>query len=120
VPAIRDLAEDRLQMAAPLQLGRERWFARWFASAASESVAHARGDCAGSAALAVGIAQLLGWAQVVLANHGGPQLPPSTVKNILRRGGLIDPARSAAATPWQRFERGGPNELWQMDWVTLP
>jgi transposase InsO family protein len=50
-----------------------------------------------------------------LANHGGPRLPPSTVNNILRRGGLIDPARSAAATPWQRFERGGPNELWQMD-----
>jgi transposase-like protein len=40
---------------------------------------------------------------------------------IPRRGGLIDPARSAAATPWQRFERGGPNELWQwISRVTLP
>jgi len=50
-----------------------------------------------------------------LANHGGPQLAPSTINGILRRAGLIDPALSAAATPWQRFERGVPNELWQMD-----
>jgi len=50
-----------------------------------------------------------------LTNHGGPQLAPSTVTAILRRHGLIDPALAAAATPWQRFERGGPNELWQMD-----
>jgi transposase InsO family protein len=50
-----------------------------------------------------------------LANRGGPQLAPSTVNGILRRAGFIDPARSAAATPWQRFERVGPNELWQMD-----
>jgi hypothetical protein len=31
------------------------------------------------------------------------------------RAGLIDPALAAAATPWQRFKRGRPNELWQMD-----
>jgi transposase InsO family protein len=50
-----------------------------------------------------------------LINQGGPQLAPSTVTGILRRAGLIDLALSAAATLWQRFERGGPNELWQMD-----
>jgi transposase InsO family protein len=50
-----------------------------------------------------------------LTNAGGPQLAPSTVTNILRRAGLLDAALSAAATPWQRFERSGPNELWQMD-----
>jgi transposase len=50
-----------------------------------------------------------------LGNHGGPQLAPSTINGILRRAGLIDPALSAAATPRQRFERGVPNELWQMD-----
>lgn len=50
-----------------------------------------------------------------LANQVGPQLAPSTVTAILRRAGLIDPALSAAATPWQRFEREGSNELWQMD-----
>jgi transposase InsO family protein len=50
-----------------------------------------------------------------LINQGGRQVAPSTVNSILRRAGLIDPALSAAATPWQRFEREGPNELWQMD-----
>jgi transposase InsO family protein len=50
-----------------------------------------------------------------LINQGGPQVAPSTVNSIVRRAGLIDPALSAAATPWQRFERDVPNELWQMD-----
>jgi transposase InsO family protein len=50
-----------------------------------------------------------------LADQGGPRLAPSTVTGILRRAGLINPELTAAATPWQRFERGGPNELWQMD-----
>jgi len=50
-----------------------------------------------------------------LANHGGPRLAPSTINSLLRRAGLIDPALSTAATPWQRFERDVPNELWQMD-----
>jgi transposase InsO family protein len=40
---------------------------------------------------------------------------PSTVTDILHRHGLIDPAASAAATPWQRFEHAQPNDLWQMD-----
>ena len=50
-----------------------------------------------------------------LLKRGGPKLAPSTITSILRRAGLINPALSAAATPWQRFERSGPNELWQMD-----
>jgi transposase InsO family protein len=50
-----------------------------------------------------------------LADQGGAAVAPSTVTSILHRAGLIDPARSAAATPYQRFERAGPNELWQMD-----
>jgi transposase InsO family protein len=50
-----------------------------------------------------------------LQDQGGPQVAPSTAQNIVRRAGLIDPALAAAATPWQRFERAGPNELWQMD-----
>ncbi len=40
---------------------------------------------------------------------------PSTVTEILRRHGLLDPAEAAKHTPWQRFERAQPNELWQMD-----
>lgn len=39
----------------------------------------------------------------------------STITNILHRHGRIDPEASQAATPWQRFERSAPNELWQMD-----
>jgi transposase InsO family protein len=40
---------------------------------------------------------------------------PSTVTEILRRHGLLDPAEAAKHRPWQRFERSRPNELWQMD-----
>ena len=50
-----------------------------------------------------------------LLKGDGPKLAPSTITSILRRAGLLNPALSAAATPWQRFERSGPNELWQMD-----
>jgi transposase InsO family protein len=39
----------------------------------------------------------------------------STVHAILRRNGLITPAASHAAAPWQRFEHPQPNDLWQMD-----
>ena len=41
--------------------------------------------------------------------------PPSTVTSILHRHGLISPAASNAATPWQRFEHDLPNALWQID-----
>lgn len=45
--------------------------------------------------------------------HGG--LPArSTINGILQRHGLIDPD-SRQQTPYQRFERQRPNELWQMD-----
>jgi transposase InsO family protein len=40
---------------------------------------------------------------------------PSTITDILRRHGLIDPETSAAAGAWQRFEHPEPNDLWQMD-----
>lgn len=38
----------------------------------------------------------------------------STCTAILRRAGLLNAAGQPPA-PWQRFERGQPNELWQMD-----
>ena len=41
--------------------------------------------------------------------------PPSTVTSVLHRHGLIQPAATALATPWQRFEHARPNELWQID-----
>lgn len=40
---------------------------------------------------------------------------PSTITQILRRAGRLDPLESARHTPWQRFERAAPNELWQLD-----
>jgi transposase InsO family protein len=44
-----------------------------------------------------------------------PAVPAaSTCTAILRRAALLMP-RVRAAGPWQRFERTGPNELWQMD-----
>jgi hypothetical protein len=47
--------------------------------------------------------------------HGPATLAPSTVDLILHQHGRIDPKASADATSWQRFERGEPNGLWQMD-----
>ena len=44
------------------------------------------------------------------------ELPASsTVTDILRRHGLIDPQESVKHQPWQRFEKDHPNDLWQMD-----
>jgi len=51
----------------------------------------------------------------VLQRDHRQEVAPSTVTSILHRHQLISPAASIAATPWQRFERAAPNELWQMD-----
>ncbi|QEH35027.1 Integrase core domain protein [Aquisphaera giovannonii] len=51
-----------------------------------------------------------------LAAMGMAAVPAaSTITAILRRHGRLDPAASAAATPWVRFEHDAPNRLWQMD-----
>ena len=39
----------------------------------------------------------------------------STITEILRRHGLIDPEESAKHKAWRRFEAEAPNDLWQMD-----
>ena len=50
-----------------------------------------------------------------LRREGVQPLPsPSTVNNILRRHGLLDPERREARD-WQRFEAEAANRLWQMD-----
>src|SRR5579863_2445180 len=55
--------------------------------------------------------------------RAGVEVPAaSTVHEILRRHGLIDPLGPSADRARQRFEREAPNQLWQMDfkgWVTL-
>ena len=52
----------------------------------------------------------------VLLRHRGVELARSMIHRVLRRHGLIheDDVHGAAV---QRFERSGPNELWQMDWA---
>lgn len=40
---------------------------------------------------------------------------PSTVTEILRRHGRLDPGESSKHKAWERFERPKPNDLWQVD-----
>lgn len=52
-----------------------------------------------------------------LQDLGESKVPAaSTCTAIVRRAQLIAPEASAHATPWQRFERAQPNELWQIDY----
>ena len=51
-----------------------------------------------------------------LRRNGWVDLPAaSTATAILQRNGMLDPQESCKHRPMQRFERGTPNELWQMD-----
>jgi len=40
---------------------------------------------------------------------------PSTFNAVFKRNGLITKEASAAATPYQHFEKESPNEMWQAD-----
>lgn len=51
-----------------------------------------------------------------LQNRGCTDIPcKSTIANILLRNECIDPEESEKHTPWIRFEKSFPNDLWQMD-----
>ena len=50
--------------------------------------------------------QALGWQEVPAA---------STITEILRRHGCLDPEESGKHKAWNRFEAEAPNVLWQMD-----
>ena len=39
----------------------------------------------------------------------------STITDILRRNGRLDPEECVKHKPWKRFEYDAPNQLWQMD-----
>lgn len=53
----------------------------------------------------------------ILENAGHTDLPSSrTINNIFKRNGLITEQASQAATPYQRFEKEYPNEMWQADY----
>ena len=51
----------------------------------------------------------------VLAREAGAAPSPSTVTAVLRRNGVELGAFGGGAPPFTRFERGAPNDLWQMD-----
>lgn len=52
----------------------------------------------------------------MLRDEGVTDLPcPKTINNIFKRNGLITKEASQAATPYQRFEKAAPNEMWQAD-----
>lgn len=40
---------------------------------------------------------------------------PSTIKEIPRRNGRLDPEESQKREPLRRFEAAQPNDMWQMD-----
>ena len=51
-----------------------------------------------------------------LLNKGEIDLPSkSAIGNILVRNGCITETASKAATPYKRFEKAAPNEMWQTD-----
>lgn len=52
----------------------------------------------------------------ILSDSGYEGLPcSSTINAILKRSGRITPEASKAAAPCKRFQKGKPNEMWQMD-----
>ena len=53
----------------------------------------------------------------ILENEGYRDLPSSkTVHNILVRNGMVTKEASQAATPYQRFQKAEPNDMWQADY----
>jgi len=52
----------------------------------------------------------------IMQDAGYTDLPCArTFNNVFARHGLIEPEASQAATPYQRFEKSAPNEMWQAD-----
>lgn len=52
----------------------------------------------------------------IMLNTGYEGLPCArTFNNIFQRNGLIQQEASRMATPYQRFEKAAPNEMWQAD-----
>lgn len=52
----------------------------------------------------------------MMKNAGASDLPSArTFNNIFHRHGLITKEASLAATPYQRYEKNYPNEMWQAD-----
>jgi transposase InsO family protein len=57
-----------------------------------------------------------------LTNNQQPTPPIRTIADILRRHQRVQPPAASQPTDCQRFERGTPNELWQLDfkgWIEI-
>jgi transposase InsO family protein len=55
-------------------------------------------------------------ARLLALQEDKKKLPaPSTITEVLRRHGLLDPVECAKHQPFKRFERPTANDLWQMD-----
>ena len=53
----------------------------------------------------------------MMENEGYTELPSArTINNIFKRNGLITEEASRAATPYQRFVKEAPNDMWQADY----
>lgn len=53
----------------------------------------------------------------ILHDQGHDPLPSTrTVNRILKRNGLISKEASQAATPYKRFQKDNPNDMWQADY----
>ena len=53
----------------------------------------------------------------MMENEGYAELPcPRTINNIFKRNGLITEEASRASTPYQRFVKSAPNNMWQADY----
>ena len=53
----------------------------------------------------------------ILENQGYPNLPcVKTVNNVLKRNNLISKEASLKATPYLRFEKTAPHDMWQADY----
>lgn len=54
----------------------------------------------------------------LMKDEGYENLPSTkTINNVFKRNGLISREASLKATPYQRFERSQPNDLWQGDFL---
>ena len=53
----------------------------------------------------------------MMENEGYTELPSArTINNIFKRNGLITEEASRATTPYQRFVKEAPNDMWQADY----
>ena len=127
----RVLAHEKSKAALCREYGISRptgdkWIKRYLANESMEDRSRAPFNTPNkiNAALEAEIVQArtdnfgLGAAKIrkIMQNEGYTNLPCiKTFNNIFSRNGLITKEASEAATPYERFEKSEPNEMWQTD-----